>query len=158
MVLIALAVADGLLIRQNMQMRRSLAAYSPKQLEVGPQVRPFTATALDGSAFGVSYTGAGPKKVMFYFTRTCPFCRQQFATWRRILERVDAGRFEVIGLVDVAEDRPRLEEYLRAVGCGADSPTPLRVAFLPKDVRRDYMLTATPVTLLVSSDGKVEQN
>jgi hypothetical protein len=42
--------------------------------------------------------------------------------------------------VDVAEDRPPLEEYLRAVGCGDYSTTPLRVAFVPKDVRRDYKL------------------
>lgn len=157
-VLRSLAVANGLLIRQNMQMRRALDAYRPRQLEVGAAVRPFTATALDGSPLGVSYDDAGPKKVMLYFTRTCPYCRQQFANWRRILERVDSVRFEVIGLVDEAEDRSLLEDYLRAVGCGTDSTTPLRVAFVPKDVRRDYKLTATPVTLLVSSDGKVEKN
>jgi hypothetical protein len=69
----------------------------------------------------VSYNGDGPKKLMFFFTRTCPFCREQFPRWREILERVDSDRFEVIGLVDETEDKPRLEEYMRSMGCAADS-------------------------------------
>jgi hypothetical protein len=54
-VLLSPAAANGLLIRQNMQMRRALDAYRPRQLEVGAAVRPFTATALDGSLFGVGF-------------------------------------------------------------------------------------------------------
>jgi peroxiredoxin len=152
-----MAVANGLLIRQNLGMRRALAAYQPQRLEAGDTVQPFTATALGGEPVAVSYDGGGPKKLMFYFTRTCPYCTQQFPRWREILERVDGERFEVIGLVDEAEDKPRLEEYLRSMGCAADSQKPLRVAFIPKEVRRKYKLTATPVTLLVSNDGTVEK-
>ena len=152
-----LAAANGLLIRQNLGMRKALAAYQPQRLAAGDKVQPFTAAGLGGEPVAVNYDGGGPKKLMFYFTRTCPFCRDQFPRWREILERVDGERFEVIGLVDEAEDKPRLEEYLRSVGCAGDSGKPLRVAFVPKEVRRKYKLTATPVTLLVSNDGTVEK-
>lgn len=155
--LVAMAVANGLLIRQNVGMRRALEAYRPRRLGAGEAVRPFRAAGLDGRPVEVSYGGGGPKKLLFYFTRACPFCREQFSEWRRILERADGERFEVIGLVDESEDRPRLEEYLRAVGCAAGSARPLRVAFIPEEVRRDYKLSATPITLLVSNDGKVEK-
>ncbi|HEX6182745.1 MAG TPA: redoxin domain-containing protein [Pyrinomonadaceae bacterium] len=152
-----LAVANGLLIRQNLGMRKALAAYQPQRLEAGAKVQPFTAAGLSGDPVAVNYGDGGTKKLLFYFTRTCPYCRDQFPRWREILERVDGERFEVIGLVDEAEDKPRLEEYLRSVGCASDSPKPLRVAFVPKEVRRNYKLTATPVTLLVSNDGTVEK-
>lgn len=155
--LLALAVSNGLLIRQNLGMRQALESYRPQRLEAGETVPPFRADGLDGGPFEVTYSGTGPKRVMFYFTRTCPYCREQFPHWREILERADRERFEVIGLVDKAEDRPRLEEYLRSMGCAADSRTPLRVALIPKDVRRAYKLSATPITLLVSNDGTVER-
>ncbi|MBV9211723.1 MAG: redoxin domain-containing protein [Acidobacteria bacterium] len=89
------------------------------------------------------------------FTPTCPFCRQQFAYWREILERADKANFQVIGLVNQAEDKTRLEKYLREMGCAQDSPAPLRVAFVPQEALDSYRLNATPITLIVANDGTV---
>lgn len=150
------AAANLLLIRQNLQLRQALERYQPRQLAAGEQVPSFSADGLDGAPVNVTYDG-GRKKVLLYFTPPCPYCRQQFAYWREMLERVDAGRFEVVGLVARNEDKARLEEYLRAVGCGADSPTPLRVALVTKQVQEAYKLSGTPATVIVSADGRVEK-
>ena len=59
--------------------------------------------------------------------------------------------------MDEKEDKAKLEEYLRTMECAKDSQTPLRVAFVPKEVRSQYKLLATPVTLLVKNNGTVEK-
>lgn len=155
LLLITLAAANVMLIRQNLQMRRALEKYQPQSLKIGDTVPSFSATGLSGEAVNVNYNGSGPQTVVLFFTPTCPFCRQQFAYWREILGRTDKTNFQVIGLVDQAEDKARLEEYLRTMGCSQDSQTPLRIALIPKDVRDSYRLNATPITLVVANDGTV---
>lgn len=155
--LIALATANVLLIRQNLQMRRELEGSRPPTLKAGERLQPFTASGLDGEPISVSYTGNGPKRILLFFTPDCPYCREQFAYWREILQSSDRSRFEVLGLADESEDKAALEEYLRAMKCSQGSQFPLSVALIPKDVRRNYKLSATPVTVVVASDGTVEK-
>ena len=155
--LAALAASNVLLIRQNLQMRLALERLRPQNAEAGDKVPPFVAPALDGDTVRVEYTGGGRKTLLFFFTPTCPYCRQQFAFWREILNRAEERRYDVIGPVADSEDKVKLREYLRAMGCGSDSEAPLRVALIPKAVRSSYKLSATPVTLLVSGDDTVER-
>jgi peroxiredoxin len=155
--LASLAAANVLLIRQNLQMRRELGKYQPHALKAGDRVPPFSAAAADGSPFEVSYAGQGRKRVLLYFTPTCPYCRQQFAYWREMIERIDGNSFEVIGVVSQAEDRAKLQDYLTSMGCAPGSRTPLRVALVPDAVRDRYMLNSTPITLLIDNDGTVKQ-
>jgi glutaredoxin len=155
--LAGLAVTNVLLIRQNLQMRAMLAKGQPRYLKAGERVPPFAAVDLDGAPVRLDYPGSGPKRIMFYFTPACPYCRRQFAYWRDILKQADSARYEVIGLASESEDKAELEEYLRSVGCARDSAAPLRVALVPPEVRRDYRLVGTPVTLVVSNDGTVER-
>lgn len=154
---VTMAAANALLIRQNLQLRQIVEKSQPRRLKAGDKVTSFTAEGLNGEPVSVNYTGSGRKRVLLFFTPTCPFCREQFAYWREILERADRERFDVIGLVDQAEDVTRLREYLRAMGCSTDTQSPLNVALIPKDVRRSYKLSETPITLLVANDGTVEE-
>ncbi len=156
--LAALAITNVLLIRQNLQMRREIEKYEPRTLNVGERLPSFTAKGLDGAPVEVSYAANSRKKVLLYFTPTCPFCREQFAYWREMLERIDTNCFEVIGLVNELEDKTKLQNYLHFVNCSSESPTPLRVALIPDTVRDRYMLTSTPITLVLAADGTVEQN
>ena len=155
--LVALAASNVLLIRQNLQMRLALERLRPRNAEAGDIVPPFVAPALGGDPVRVEYTGGGRKTLLFFFTPTCPYCHKQFAFWREVLNRAEERRYDVIGLVADSEDKVKLHEYLRAMGCGSESETPLRVALIPKAVRSSYKLSATPVTLLVSGDGTVEK-
>lgn len=155
---LALAAANALLGWQNIQMRREVEKYQPQRLKPGDKAAPFKASGLDGSPVEVSFDGNARKKVFLFFSPSCPYCRQQFAQWRDMLGRIDASRFEVVGLVNDSEDRDKLREYLDAMGCSAESRTPLRVALIPSAVRSGYLLDSTPTTLVLSGDGTVEQN
>lgn len=157
-VLLALAAANVLLIRQNFQLRAALSRYEPEAVQPGDDLSPFSARGAANESLQIAYDGKGPRRVFFYFTPTCPYCRKQFAHWREVLSKADRERFEVWGLVSDAEDRGRIEEYLRSVGCGTDSATPLRVAFVANDTLRSYKLTSTPTTLVVANDGTVESS
>ena len=155
--LVSMAIANVLLIRQNIQMRRVIEKFQPGRLSVGNKVPSFSAPELNGGRVEIDYNGSGPKRILFFFTPTCPYCRQQFPYWREILERARNDQFEEIGLVDEDEDRGRVQEYLRAMGCSTDARAALRVAFIPKGVRQSYKLSETPITLLVNNDGTVEK-
>lgn len=58
----------------------------------------------------------------------------------------------MLGVVSESEDKTKLDEYLRSVGCEA-----MRVAFLPKKILNSYNLSMTPTTLIVANEGKVEK-
>jgi peroxiredoxin len=157
-VLLALAAANVLLIRQNFQLRAALSRYEPEAVQPGDKLPSFSAKGAADEPLYIAYDGRGPRRVFFYFTPTCPYCRQQFAHWQEVLSKADRERFEVWGLVSNAEDRGRMDEYLRSVGCGTDSATPLRVAYVAGDILRSYKLTSTPTTLVVANDGTVERS
>jgi peroxiredoxin len=156
--LLALTGANVLLIRQNLQLRAALSRYEPDAVQPGDKLPSFSAKGPTEESVQMVYSGQGPQRVFLFFTPPCPYCRKQFTYWQEILEKVDRNRFEVWGLVSDSEDRNKIEEYLRSVGCGADSPTPLRVAFIPNDILRSYKLTSTPTTLIVANDGTVERS
>lgn len=117
--LAALGAANVLLIRQNLVLRGRLEALRPSGLLAGDKVEPFEAAGLGGPPVSVKYPESGPKKILLYFSPKCPFCREQFAYWRRIVERADANRFDVLGIVNDAEERDKLAEYMKTAGCPA---------------------------------------
>lgn len=155
--LCALASSNALLLRQNLRLRDALKGSTPEPVRAGDKLPEFSVVGLRGGKVDVRYSGAGARRVFLYFTPTCPYCRQQFPYWREILTGADRERFEVIGVVSDTEDKAKLEDYLQQFGCDGNSPTPLRVALVPDGVRRDYKLTATPITLVISNDGTVEK-
>lgn len=154
---VVLAISNGLLINQNFKMRKALEGNPEPVLQTGEPVTSFDARTIDGNPVRVDYSGQGPKKVFFYFTPPCRFCVKQFVHWRAILAHADANRFEVIGLVREAEDVAKLKTFLSEMGCAPDSAVPLKVVLVPDDVLLSYKLSATPVTLIVSNSGTVEE-
>jgi len=155
--LAAMVVANALLLWQNFGMRRELESVRPRSLEVGEGVPPFKSVGLQGETIEVGYASGAPRRVLLYFTPTCVFCRQQFPHWKEVLRRAGPAGFEVLGIADESEDPEKLREYLRAMGCGPDSDTPLRVALVSKKVLSDYKLSATPATVIVGGGGGVEK-
>jgi len=157
-IITALAVSNALLIRQNLQMRREVERFQPRRLKAGDKVQPFKAAGIDGSSVEVNFEPGARKKVMLFFSPSCPYCGEQFAAWRELIGRIDANRFEVIGLVNEREDREKVRQYLEKMGCAPGAQMPLRVAFIPAAVRNDYLFDSTPTTLILNGDGTVEQN
>ena len=93
-----------------------------------------------------------------YFTPACKYCREQFSYWKVIVKDAASHNLEVIGLVKEGEDKVALKAFLQEMACSSDSTTPLRVAFIPEDLRRDYKLSATPITLIADNRGVIEQS
>lgn len=154
----ALAASNARRIWQNLQMRREVERYQPRRLKPGDKVSPFKAPGLDGSPVEVGFEAGARRKVLLFFSPSCPYCGEQFKHWRELLGRIDASRYEVVGLVNAREDRDKVREYLEKMGCAPGAQTPLRVAFIPAAVRDGYLLDSTPTTLVLSGDGTVEQN
>lgn len=155
--IVLLVISNVALIRQNYLMRKALEVNQPDSLQTGERLLSFSAKTAKGEAVSIAYAGQGPRKLFFYFTPTCKFCRKQFAYWHDILTKADAQKLEVIGLVKESEDPAKLEDFLKQMSCGSDSPTPLRVVFVSDDLMRSYKLSPTPLTLLVSNNGTVER-
>lgn len=156
LLLIMMAVTNVLLLRQNLHLRRTIEGLSPHRLKAGERVGPFTAPGMNGEPVEVNYTGAGPKRVLLFLTATCTYCQQQAPYWRELLAQIDGAHFEIIALVDENENKTKLQDYLNKIKPEPGAGHPLRVAFIPPDVRRRYKLSETPLTLLVGNDGTVE--
>lgn len=155
--LAVLSISNLLLIRQNLQMRAALNKSNQTFLQPGDRVPPFSATGPHNELVGVQYPGTGPKRVLLFFTPTCRFCHEQFANWRELLASADRQRFEVLGVVGDTVAKANVADYLREVNCASDAATPLPVGFITEAVRRDYKLSATPITLVVANDGRIEK-
>jgi peroxiredoxin len=152
-----MSAADILLLRQNLQLRKQLQGDSPGP-EIGMSLRSFVTKDLEGQPVQLGSTGSGPKRVYLYFTATCKYCREQFPYWKTIVKEAANHNLEVIGLVKEGEDQAALKAFLQQMACSSDSTTPLRVAFLPENLRREYKLSATPVTLVADNRGVIEQS
>lgn len=152
-----IGAANLLLLDQNLRMRRSIEANRPARLAVGDKVPPFTAAGLDGEQIDVAYTGQGRDKLIFFYTPSCPYSRQQFPGWLDLADRADKQKIEVLGLVADAEDKAKLREYLHEMGLGRPSGVTFNTALLPKEVRNSYKLSETPLTLLIANDGTVKK-
>jgi peroxiredoxin len=147
-----LALSNALLIWQNLQLRAEIERYRPNLLRKGDKVEGFSAPTLRNQVINVNYTGKEATRVLLFFTPTCPFCSEQFPYWKKMLNRANANQFQIIGVVSESEDRIKIEEYLKSLGCES-----LSVAILPKDVSKSYKLSMTPTTMVIDNEGTVLQ-
>lgn len=152
---IILAVSNVLLLRQNLQLRNLLKKFEPDRLKAGDKLESFSALGLHGENIAIDFASDGPRRVLLFLSSDCPYCREQFPYWKRIIDMASVKGFEVVAVAMNSEDRSRLAAYLNSMGCPTGSKT-FSVALIPEEVRQRYKFSITPTTLLVSSDGKAE--
>lgn len=155
--LAVMGVANLLLVDQNLRMRRSIESARPARLAAGDKVPPFTAAGLDGEQVNVVYTGQGRDRLLFFFTPSCPYSRQQFPGWLDLADRTDKTKIEVLGLSADTEDKVKLREYLHEMGLAHPPGITFNTALIPKEVRGTYKMSETPLTLLIANDGTVKK-
>lgn len=158
--ILALMAVNLLLIRQNFALRRRLSeagrrAETPDALKAGETVNPIAGTDLNGQPFEVKYQKEGRRHLILYFSPGCTYCVQQAALWREVLNKVDGGRISVVGMVSDREDRQAVMAHADEAGYLKARP-PLPIVFFDDASLARYKLTATPTTLLIDGDGKVE--
>jgi hypothetical protein len=150
-----LVVSNVLLLRQNLQLRNLLKQFQPDRLSAGDKLEPFSALGLHGENIAINFASDGPRRVLLFLSSDCPYCREQFGYWKRIIDVAPLRGFQVVAVAMNSEDRSKLAEYLNSMGCPTESKR-FTVALIPEEVRRKYKLSITPTTLVVSSDGKAD--
>lgn len=159
--ILILCAVNLLLIRQNLDLRRQLAAggrsmdLTKNFLQPGDVVAPVTATDLEGRPYQLDYRNDGRRRLLLFFSPDCPYCRQQSPLWQDMLDKVDSNRFLVVGVVSDREDRQLVSAHADEAGY-FKTRTPLPLVFFDTESLGSYKLTATPTTLLINDAGKVE--
>jgi len=159
--IVILCVMDLLLIKQNLDLRKQLAAggrtldLTKNFLQPGDLVTPVSAVGLDGRPYQLDYKKDGRQRLILFFSPTCPYCQQQSPLWRDLLDKVDSNRFTVIGVVSDREDKQLVSAYVDSAGY-FKTKTPLPLVFFDSESLGSYKLTATPTTLLINEAGQVE--
>jgi thiol-disulfide isomerase/thioredoxin len=159
--IVMLCVVNVLLIKQNLDLRKKLAGgakivdLTKNYLQAGDTVAQVTATGFDGQPRELDYKKEGKPRLVLFFSPTCQYCKQQMPMWRDLLDKVDSNRFEVIGVVSDREDKKAVSTYAESAGY-FQTKTPLPLVFFDSEALGSYKLTATPTTLLISNEGKVE--
>lgn len=152
---IILAVSNVLLLRQNRQLRNLLQKFEPDRLNAGDKLEPFSALDLRGENIAINFASDAPRRVLLFLSSDCPYCREQFGYWKRIIDVAPVKGFQVVAVAMNSEDRSKLAAYLNSMGCPTESKG-FSVALIPEEVRRKYKFSITPTTLVVSSDGKAD--
>ena len=159
--ILILCVVNLLLIKQNLDLRKQLAAggrtidLTTNFLQPGDVVAPVTATDLDGRPYQLDYKKDGRQRLLLFFSPNCPYCQQQSPLWRDLLDKVDRNRFTVIGIVSEREDKRLVSAHADGAGY-FKTKTPLPLVFFDSESLGSYKLSATPTTLLINEDGTVK--
>ena len=152
---VILAVSNSLLLRQNFQLRNLLKKFEPDQLKPGDKLEPFSASGLNGETVVIDFARGGPRRLLMFLSPNCPYCREQFRYWKKLIDIAPAKGFQVVAVAMSSEDRANLAAYLNTMGCPTGSKT-FSVALIPEEVRQKYKFSITPTTLVISSDGKAD--
>ena len=158
--ILVLCVVNLLLIKQNLDLRKQLAAggrtidVTTNFLQPGDVVAPVTATDLDGRPYQLDYKKDGRQRLLLFFSPNCPYCREQSPLWRDLLDKVDSKRFTVVGVVNDREDKRLVSAHADGAGY-FKTKTPLPLVFFDSESLGSYKLSATPTTLLINDDGTV---
>lgn len=146
---VMLLVADGLLLRQNAQLKADLlASRTALEPRVGQAVPPLRGLDIDGQEVTVAYD-AEPRKTLFLaFSPSCGICTENWAAWARLLHSLRASAVRAI-LVDTSSQVTK--EYLAKLGMDL---LPVVRQVDPKSLI-DYRFRQVPQTVLIGSDGRI---
>lgn len=158
--ILALSLCNVLLLTQNFRLRKQLNSAggingSASSLKAGETVTPFSGMDLDGHAYQVEYRKDRRRQLLLFFSPSCPYCIQQGPIWRDMLNRIDSTRFNVVGIVGDRENRQEVISHADALGY-FKTRIALPIVSVSDEMLARYKLTATPITLLIDDNGRVE--
>lgn len=83
-----------------------------KEPLVGKKAADFTLATIRNQKFNLAQASAGKKTVIFFMKTWCPICRDSLRNIQMMREEIE-GQGIVVILVSVAEDRKKIEYYLK---------------------------------------------
>lgn len=149
LLILGLGIANGLLIKQNRDLKSTIAGNQPDFLKPGQQVRSFAAKTLSGQRQMVNYS-ARAKTVLLVFTPQCPACERSLPYWKAIKEACDRNQYQIFGI--------SLDSSSETAGFLTSNGLNLEVfAGIDAEFRNAYKLNLTPLTIAIDNNGKVEK-
>ena len=149
LLILGLFIVNGLLLKQNRELKAALASSQSDFLKPGQQVRSFAAKAVSGKRQTVNYA-ARAKTVLLVFQPQCPACELTLPYWRAIKAACDRNQYQVFGIN--LDKSSGTENYLASNGLNVEV-----FAGLDAEFRNAYKLNLTPITIAVDNGGKVEK-
>ncbi len=141
-----LAVEVVVLARQNNELKNPKQREGKEQLAVGDSL-----IIRDLKPLQADYTAPtdSPNKLVFVFSTTCPFCKQNLEHWKKILTLANKNKLTVVGIsLDTAE---KSVAYVKEHQIDFPVVTPLDLPLF----KSQNKLNAVPVTILRDSIGVV---
>ncbi len=153
----ALLVCNFLLIRQNLQLRSDIAGLIAEQkIQAGEVFSEVKGVDLVNNPVSVSFNENKTKKVIFFSSTSCPFCKKQNPYWNEFIKQADPQKYEVLGIFNSREDKNNVAEYLKNNGF-TDEKLSFKVLLLGDDLLQKNKLQSTPITVVVGENGVVEK-
>ncbi len=152
--LVGLAVAVTLVTLLGAQNRRLKGQYADlmqraTQPHPGIFVPTFHAATLGGDSATVGTTVAGAAQILFFFTTTCPYCRESLPAWKQV-----ASQFKAVGSASVygiALDSLHLvQEYAKEHELGFPV-----VMFPEAKLAQLYRVRRVPLVMVLNEEGRV---
>jgi peroxiredoxin len=151
-----LIVVNVFLIRQNWQLRSDVDNLVREQrVQVGESFNDFSALDFQDRPVAIS-SEARIKKVIFFSSTSCPYCKKQNAYWLDCLKQLDPGKYEIIAVFNEREERQTVADHLNKYGF-TEGGSSLKLLFSPDDTLQKYKLRSTPITLVLDENGTVEK-
>jgi peroxiredoxin len=151
LLIIGLCIANGLLIKQNRELKAAIARMGkpPELLRPGQQVPPLAATTLAGQRRLINYADHA-KTVLLAFTTQCSSCERVLPYWREIQAACSRNRYQIFGIS--LDDAPKSDVFLSSNGLNLEA-----FAHIDAETREAYRLSLAPLTIVVDNNGKVER-
>lgn len=149
LVILALAVTNLILIKQNRSLKAAMAPTPPDSLQQGTRLPSFAANTISGNRRTVDFS-ASEKTVLLVFQADCPACERIVSLWKDIKADSDRRQFQTFGIS--FDDQAKANSFLKGSGLDLESFAGLDVAF-----KNRYGLRETPLTIVINRTGNVEK-
>jgi len=149
LVILSLVVVNGLLIKQNRELKAALAAKQPDFLTPGQQVRSFAANTVSGRRQVVNYS-AQAKTVLLVFTPQCPACERTLPYWKATKAACEHKQYQIFGIS--LDSSPKSADFLTTNGLNLEV-----FAGMDPEFKNAYKLNLTPLTIVIDNNGRVEK-
>ena len=145
---VLLAASNFWLIRQNRRLQAQADFYAGlRHTPQGIQFPALNGQTLDGRDVSVDYQPGDPETLMFVFSPTCPHCKRNWQAWLDLAHQSHGRR-----VVFVNVGGKITPDFLKIYGFGEST---VIAKADPASVLR-YSFFETPLTLLISPEGKTE--
>ncbi|MFQ5705510.1 MAG: peroxiredoxin family protein [Gemmatimonadales bacterium] len=152
--LVGLAVAVALVTVLGAQNRSLKGQYADlmqraTQPHPGIFVPTFHTATLGGDSVTVGTAGAGGGQVLFFFTTTCPYCRESLLAWQQVASHLKAvGSASVYGIA--LDSLHLVREFVKEHDLGFPV-----VMFPEAKLAQLYRVRRVPLVMVLNEEGRV---